>query len=211
MGHINHTQVEELKKGHKNCDIFYQFCCGFALLKKTNNLVLEGVINQDNRDFGLNGETNLDLQYSMPFYSHSILDTLDLSYCSGPLDPYQDAIYPNPGGYGKRGCGNIKPAKIISTLYGTYPYVTSIGATQLPQGQNVNDPEVVCYTRIHRGCGFSNVFKIPGYQAESVKKYFAQNPPVYNQKQFNNLRRTRGFVDLSANGANLCAFQTTLG
>lgn len=28
---------------------------------------LSGTIDQDTRDFGLNGESNLDLQYSMPF------------------------------------------------------------------------------------------------------------------------------------------------
>ncbi|MBW0483839.1 hypothetical protein O181_023554 [Austropuccinia psidii MF-1] len=243
-----------------------------------------GVANQDVIDFGLNGESNLDLQYSMPFVYplnvslyqvgdpsigasfNNFLDALDASYCSSPLDPLQDAIYPNPIGYSKRDCGTIKPADIISVSYGmneadatpaylsrqcdeygklglmgitflfssgdngvagnrgvclsedgsqslvgkifnpsfpgTCPYVTSVGATQVAPGRTVHDPEVACYTRIHSGGGFSNHFQLPKYQSKSLKNYFKNHSPSLDQAQYNSSRRTRGFPDVSANGAN---------
>ncbi|KAH9816761.1 putative aorsin endoprotease precursor [Melampsora americana] len=243
-----------------------------------------GIVDQEDQDFGLNGESNLDLQYSMPFVHplnvslyqigdtnmggsfNNFLDALDSSYCEGKLDPLQDGVYPNPRGYNHRDCGTVKPAHIISISYGmneadatkayltrqcneygklglmgvtfifssgdngvagnrgiclnrdgtqsengplfnpsfpgTCPYVTSIGATQLPTGKTVKDPEIACYTRIHSGGGFSNLFKLPKYQSRAVKTYFKTHPPPYNQSTFNSSRCTRGFPDISANGAN---------
>lgn len=243
-----------------------------------------GIVDQEDQDFGLNGESNLDLQYSMPFVHplivslyqigdtdmggsfNNFLDALDSSYCEGSLDPLQDGVYPNPRGYNHRDCGTVKPANIISTSYGmneadathayltrqcneygklglmgvtfifssgdngvagnrgiclnrdrsqsengplfnpsfpgTCPYVTSIGATQLPAGKTVNDPETACYTRIHSGGGFSNLFKLPKYQSRAVKTYFKNHHPPYNRNKFNSSRSTRGFPDISANGAN---------
>ncbi|KAG0150615.1 hypothetical protein CROQUDRAFT_38046 [Cronartium quercuum f. sp. fusiforme G11] len=243
-----------------------------------------GTVDQINQDFGLNGESNLDLQYSMPFVYplnvslyqvgdtntggsfNNFLDALEASYCKGELDPEQDGIYPDPQGYKKRDCGTVRAANVISISYGmneadaspaylrrqcdeyaklglmgvtflfssgdngvagnrglclnrdgtqsltgsvfspsfpgTCPYVTSIGATQLPTGKTVNDPEVACYTRIHSGGGFSNVFKIPQYQSKVVKRYFKSHHPPYDHTTFNSSKTTRGFPDLSANGAN---------
>ncbi|EGG07175.1 putative aorsin endoprotease precursor [Melampsora larici-populina 98AG31] len=243
-----------------------------------------GIVDQEDQDFGLNGESNLDLQYSMPFVHplnvslyqigdtdmggsfNNFLDALDSSYCEGHLDPLQDGVYPNPRGYNHRDCGTVKPANIISISYGmneadathayltrqcneygklglmgvtfifssgdngvagnrgiclnrdgtqsengplfnpsfpgTCPYVTSIGATQLPAGKTVNDSEAACYTRIRSGGGFSNLFKLPQYQSRVMKTYFKRHPPPYNHNTFNASRSTRGFPDISANGAN---------
>lgn len=86
---------------------------------------------------------------------------------------------------------------------GTCPYVTSIGATQLPAGKSINDSEAACYTRIHSGGGFSNVFALPQYQSKHIKKYFETQTPPYDLRTFNNSRNTRGYPDISANGANL--------
>ncbi|KNZ59480.1 uncharacterized protein VP01_1722g3 [Puccinia sorghi] len=243
-----------------------------------------GEINQETTEFGLNGESNLDLQYSMPFVHplkialyqvgdpqiggsfNNFLDALDSSYCSTPLDPLQDGLYPNPRGYPKRDCGTVQPADIISTSYGmneadaapaylirqcneygklglmgttflfssgdngvagnrgvclnrdgsqslegkifnpsfpgTCPYVTSVGATQVPSNQTVHDPEVACYTKIQSGGGFSNVFKQPSYQSSAVKSFFKNHPPKISRGSYNSSMKTRGFPDVSANGAN---------
>ncbi|KAI0671929.1 subtilisin-like protein [Trametes maxima] len=90
--------------------------------------------------FDVNGESNLDLQYSMSLVGkgqpvtlyqtgddvqgasfNTLLDALDGSYCSfeGGDDPFQDPSYPDPfGGYqGKTQCGVVTPAHVISTSY----------------------------------------------------------------------------------------------
>jgi tripeptidyl-peptidase-1 len=50
---------------------------------------------------------------------NDFLDAFDTSYCAGD-DALQDAAYPDPyGGYqGKKACGGVTPAKVISTSYG---------------------------------------------------------------------------------------------
>ncbi|EME50290.1 hypothetical protein DOTSEDRAFT_68978 [Dothistroma septosporum NZE10] len=89
---------------------------------------------------------------------------------------------------------------------GTCPYVTSVGATQVIPGTNIlssrTQPERACETIIYSGGGFSNVFPLPSYQSSAVKKWFSQNPVAYSSSQFNNSQQTRGFPDISANGAN---------
>jgi tripeptidyl-peptidase-1 len=89
------------------------------------------------------------------------------------------------------------------------PWVTSVGATQVANGTNIvralasgTQPERACETVIQSGGGFSNVFEMPQYQASTVHKYFANSPPPYSDMLFNNSMRTRGFPDVSANGAN---------
>jgi tripeptidyl-peptidase-1 len=52
------------------------------------------------------------------------------------------------------------------------------------------------------GGGFSNVFAMPEYQAETVKGWFRKHPPTYGSDLYNNSQRARGFPDISANGAN---------
>jgi len=43
---------------------------------------------------------------------------------------------------------------------------------------------------------------VPAYQKKAVNNYFATTTPPYNSSQYNNSRTTRGFPDVSANGAN---------
>ena len=82
------------------------------------------------------------------------------------------------------------------------PYVTAVGATQVKPGASVTEPEEACETVIYSGGGFSNVFDLPAYQSAAVKSWFANYPPPYNAAQFNNTQKSRGYPDISANGAN---------
>ena len=91
----------------------------------------------------------------------------------------------------------------------TCPYVTSVGATQVKPNTSLPDalasgtqPEQACETVIFSGGGFSNVFELPGYQADAVQSWFADFPPPYGADKFNNSQQTRGVPDISANGAN---------
>lgn len=84
----------------------------------------------------------------------------------------------------------------------TCPYVTSVGATQVAPGTSVTQPEEACETVIYSGGGFSNVFPLPDYQASAVHEWFADHPPPYGADRFNNSQQTRGYPDVSANGAN---------
>lgn len=104
----------------------------------------------------------------------------------------------------------------------TCPYVTSVGATQMNSGSSVSDPESACASVIYSGGGFSNVFAQPSYQSSAVSSYFASNAPSYSKlslphhlphannanirlpasAQYNNSQQTRGFPDVSANGAS---------
>ncbi|KAI5366002.1 putative peptidase S53, activation domain, Sedolisin domain, peptidase S8/S53 domain superfamily [Septoria linicola] len=106
--------------------------------------------------------------------------------------PYQDASVPG---------GRFNPA-----FPSTCPYVTSVGATQVKPGTNIlvtpTQPEQACETVIYSGGGFSNVFPLPSYQSAAVKSYFKNHLPPYTSAQYNNSQQTRGFPDISANGAN---------
>ncbi|KAL8986875.1 MAG: hypothetical protein Q9177_003869 [Variospora cf. flavescens] len=82
------------------------------------------------------------------------------------------------------------------------PYITSVGATQIVPGASVTQPEKACETVIFSGGGFSNVFGLPSYQSAAVKSWFTNNAPPYGADRFNNSQQTRGFPDISANGAN---------
>lgn len=84
---------------------------------------------------------------------------------------------------------------------GGCPYVTSVGATQVNPGAKVTDPESACEQVIYSGGGFSNVFKMPDYQKDAVNHYLSNYPPPYSADLWNNTG-SRGYPDLSANGAN---------
>ncbi|KAK8017805.1 hypothetical protein PG993_014131 [Apiospora rasikravindrae] len=92
---------------------------------------------------------------------------------------------------------------------GTCPYITSVGATQVPTGTNILQelaskvqPEVACETVIKSGGGFSNVFPMPSYQADAVSHYLKTYPPPHGADRYNNTGCSRAFPDVSANGAN---------
>ncbi|KAF7975943.1 hypothetical protein HWV62_8231 [Athelia sp. TMB] len=88
------------------------------------------------------------------------------------------------------------------TFPGSCPFVTAVGATQINPGKTVNEPESACEQVIYSGGGFSNYFAMPGYQASQVKSYLTNTPPPYTSAQYNNSGTSRGYPDLSANGAN---------
>jgi tripeptidyl-peptidase-1 len=104
---------------------------------------------------------------------------------------------------------NGKSGRFNPSFPGTCPWITSVGATQvkphisLPNAiASGTEPEKACETVIYSGGGFSNVFPLPGYQSKAVKSFFANYPPPYTSAQYNNSQATRGFPDISANGAN---------
>lgn len=89
------------------------------------------------------------------------------------------------------------------------PYVTTVGATQVIQGANIThalatnqQPEKSLAKIAYSGGGFSNVFSLPDYQADTVRNWFKDHPPVYGSDRFNSSQKSRGFPDISANGAN---------
>ena len=85
---------------------------------------------------------------------------------------------------------------------GTCPYVTSVGGTQIKAGGLTSEPEIACEKVIYSGGGFSNVFPLPSYQFTAVKSWYRDHPPPYGADRFNDSQRTRGFPDISANGAD---------
>jgi tripeptidyl-peptidase-1 len=84
----------------------------------------------------------------------------------------------------------------------TCPYVTAVGATQIKPGATVTEAEEASETVIYSGGGFSNVFPLPSYQSAAVATYFADHKPSYSATKYNNSETTRGYPDVSANGAN---------
>lgn len=54
------------------------------------------------------------------------------------------------------------------------PYITSVGATMVPPGSAVYEPETACEEAIYSGGGFSNYLAMPEYQKEAVG-YYLQN------------------------------------
>ncbi|MCJ1419206.1 hypothetical protein MMC32_005559 [Xylographa parallela] len=106
-------------------------------------------------------------------------------------------IDPTTGQYNNGTSGKFNPS-----FPGTCPYILSVGATQIKPGASVTQPEEACETVIFSGGGFSNVFPMPSYQAAAVQEFFANHPPPYGADRYNNSRMTRGFPDVSANGAN---------
>lgn len=106
-------------------------------------------------------------------------------------------IDPTTGQYNNGTSGKFNPS-----FPGTCPYITSVGATQIKPGASVTQPEEACETVIFSGGGFSNVFPMPAYQKSAVQSYFAKYNPPYGADRYNNSRMTRGFPDVSANGAN---------
>ena len=106
-------------------------------------------------------------------------------------------IDPSTGAY-----NNGKSGKFNPSFPSTCPYVTSVGATQIPTGGSTSTPEVACFTTIYSGGGFSNRFPIPSYQTSAVNSYFTNHPPPYTSSRFNNSRTVRGYPDVAANGAN---------
>ena len=99
----------------------------------------------------------------------------------------------------------------------TCPYITTVGATYLPPGGNVQSDSEAAVTRFGSGGGFSNIYPIPSYQKTAVSNYLTNSPPPYKSYQtidnaaiganggiFNSIGR--GYPDVSAVGDNIVIF-----
>lgn len=85
---------------------------------------------------------------------------------------------------------------------GTCPYITSVGATMVPRGSTVYEPETACEEIIYSGGGFSNYFAMPEYQKKAVDYYLRNYYPDYPSDIWNSTGASRAYPDISANGAN---------
>ncbi|KAH9942399.1 subtilisin-like protein [Epithele typhae] len=88
----------------------------------------------------------------------------------------------------------------------TCPYITAVGATQVPAGKSASDPERAVYLASNdftSGGGFSNVFPRPRWQHRAVGGYLAKHAPAYGAGVYN--RSGRAIPDLSANGWPIAA------
>jgi tripeptidyl-peptidase-1 len=83
------------------------------------------------------------------------------------------------------------------------PYITAVGATQIPDGGNIASGEVAASSYWSTGGGFSNYWALPSWQASAMKTYYASYAPTYTSKQYNNSQAVRGYPDISANGHNI--------
>ncbi|KZO98258.1 subtilisin-like protein [Calocera viscosa TUFC12733] len=92
--------------------------------------------------------------------------------------------------------------RFVPSFPATCPYVTGVGATQIPEGGSVLSREVAVETKIFSSGGFSDVFPLPSYQASAVQSYYKKYAPPYTSAQYNNSQMVRGFPDISANGLN---------
>ncbi|PIL35568.1 hypothetical protein GSI_02296 [Ganoderma sinense ZZ0214-1] len=91
-------------------------------------------------------------------------------------------------------------ANFLPNFPATCPYVTAVGATQLPSGSKVTDPESASID-FPSGGGFSNLFPRPKWQNRAVGKYLSNVGDTlgYGPEVFN--RSGRGVPDVAANGA----------
>jgi len=118
-----------------------------------------------------------------------------------------ECIDPVTGNYTAPGApyGKFNPS-----FPGTCPYVLSVGATQVKPGVTdvltATQPEMASETVIYSGGGFSNNFAMPSYQSAAVASYFEHYNPPYGADRYNNSMKTRGFPDVSANGANYVVY-----
>ncbi|PMB69550.1 Tripeptidyl-peptidase sed1 [Beauveria bassiana] len=90
------------------------------------------------------------------------------------------------------------------------PYVTSVGAVYIPEGNSLDDAEVAT-TSFASGGGFSNIWSQPDYQKSAVSTWFSKHDPGfpnYSTKDgvipktgiYN--KAGRGFPDVAALGDN---------
>jgi tripeptidyl-peptidase I len=123
-------------------DLFFSnFSPNLVGVRPKTVLIDGAVVQTSNQSFDFNGESDLDLEYSMGLTNPQTitllqtgdlvegggfdnwLDAVDGSFCTfeGGDDPTQDGIYPDPlpGGFkGPESCGIIAPPFVVSTSYG---------------------------------------------------------------------------------------------
>lgn len=62
------------------------------------------------------------------------------------------------------------------------PYVTAVGATQIPSGGSIISQEVAVNS-FASGGGFSNYWPLPTYQASAMSTYYKNYAPTYTSTQ----------------------------
>lgn len=166
---------------------------------------------------------------SYAYNEHDLLPAYERRQCNEYLKfgLMGSSFLVSSGDYGVSGIANqcIDPANrapgpnasYTDGTYGTFnpsfpascPYITAVGGTQVIENTNVvealaagQQPEQTCARFAYSGGGFSNVFELPDYQAATVKQWFADHPPAYSSDRYNSSQQTRGYPDISANGAN---------
>jgi len=87
------------------------------------------------------------------------------------------------------------------------PYVTAVGATQLPPNGSITDREVALRYAYSRGLatsggGFSYEFPVPSYQASATAKYLTSERSYLNNISSLFNARGRGVPDVAAHAAN---------
>jgi tripeptidyl-peptidase-1 len=65
------------------------------------------------------------------------------------------------------------------------PYVTSVGATQIPAGGSPTQSENACQSVTISGGGFSNNFSLPDYQSDALQDWFQNYNPGYPEGTYN--------------------------
>ncbi|VDC01711.1 unnamed protein product [Peniophora sp. CBMAI 1063] len=151
---INHTPVATKKNSYGiveftpqaflagDLDLFFGNFSPSQVGVRPNLISIDGGVAQTtNQSFDFNGESDLDLEYSMSLTNpqpitllqtgdlvegagfDNWLDAVDKSFCTfeGGDDPTQDGIYPDPlpGGFkGPESCGIIKPPNVVSVSFG---------------------------------------------------------------------------------------------
>lgn len=118
---------------------------------------------------------------------------------------------------GAEGCLGPNATIFSPDFPATCPYITTLGATYLPSGADVNSDAEVAVTRFPSGGGFSNIYPIPDYQASAVSTYLTEHTPPYASYAstgndsfgagggvYNRLGR--GYPDFSAVGDNVVIF-----
>lgn len=98
-------------------------------------------------------------------------------------------------------CINIGDTKVFNPSGpSTCPYITSVGATQIPVNGTIYSPEVSANAFFGSGAqwtssgGFSNIFSIPSYQTSAIAEYFEVADPSYPYYE------TLQGADIGANG-----------
>ncbi|KAL1721726.1 peptidase S8/S53 domain-containing protein [Schizophyllum commune] len=108
----------------------------------------------------------------------------------GEYDPAQSQCISNDG---------KNTTKFLPGFPASCPYVTAVGGTTLTK-----DNEEVAVSRFFSGAGFSEYFKRPAYQHDTVKEYLAALPNGTYEGLFN--RHGRAFPDVSAFGDRFRVF-----
>ena len=91
-----------------------------------------------------------------------------------------DSGVAGPAGDGGNLDGCLGTGQIFNPDFpATCPYITTVGATYLPPGANVNADAETAVTRFASGAGFSNIYPMPSYQQAAVQAYLTNSPPPY--------------------------------